>query len=291
MNIESAAEDILLHLECSKFRPSDMSPPIPLKYFDCAETLVYFDAFGNDKGLLRMDIEPHEIPEGRLDVSAIVKDSRQGAKFQVLRARRIPAKDLRGRIRVVPPWLVESTAASLYENGEYHVNVPTHVGFVGGDWVEMPIPPKVTQRVRGGVLYTDTLTAVQNTKTQTEYRNSTKVAVALEVARWEQWAVLIGVGGPRLRFASDPTAILELFRLRDAPPGKKRRASLTHWVAEHHRKNRNDPGALIEVRKHLRGAADCSWNGMTVEIRPARRQLEALWDDGLALHLKGKASA
>jgi hypothetical protein len=43
---------------------------------------------------------------------------------------------------------------------------------------------------------------------------------------------------PRARFVTDPFGVREVFRLRDVPPGKQRRAALLHWVRAHWRQRR-----------------------------------------------------
>lgn len=92
------------------------------------------------------------------------------------------------------------------------------------------------------------------------------------------WSVLIGEGhGPRARFITDIAGMREVFRLRDIPPGRARRAALLHWVREHWRKRRL-PGANDRhfVRQHLRGVWSYQWNGLHCQIEPSVEDLEAL---------------
>jgi len=96
-------------------------------------------------------------------------------------------------------------------------------------------------------------------------------------ARTEQretdWRVVIAEeGSPGLSFVTDPAGCLSAFRLRDKPPGAKRRASLLHWVSQHHRQQGGKDGA--EVRAHLRGAQKFSWNGLVVELFPSLRDAD-----------------
>lgn len=97
------------------------------------------------------------------------------------------------------------------------------------------------------------------------------LAIGAELTYRQHWRVSIGVdSSPSVCFPTDPIGIRDVFRLRDIPPGKSRRAALTHWVREHWRKKR-DPSAsdLSKVREHLRGASEFSWNGLRCRIVPS----------------------
>jgi hypothetical protein len=83
----------------------------------------------------------------------------------------------------------------------------------------------------------------------------------------ERWTVSVGFNkGPRVRLLTDPTGVKEVFRLRDLPAGKDRRAALLHWVAEHYRRRRTNPDDLAWVRGHLRGAVEYEWAGFKCKI-------------------------
>jgi hypothetical protein len=58
------------------------------------------------------------------------------------------------------------------------------------------------------------------------------VVAGFSLRRRYLWSVLIGEAEdePRGRFVTDPLGVREVFRLRDVPPGKQRRAALLHWV-------------------------------------------------------------
>lgn len=95
------------------------------------------------------------------------------------------------------------------------------------------------------------------------------------------WHVDLGYDGistPSLRFPTDPIGIRELFKARDVPDGKRRRAALRNWVRAHVRKRRKaDPQAEIDVRKHLRGATSFTWCGMRARVSPS---IDALRENG-----------
>ena len=89
------------------------------------------------------------------------------------------------------------------------------------------------------------------------------------------WQVRMGyVGGGSLCFWTDPEGAASTFAMRDVPEGRKRRAAIRHWVKSHWRQNRG--GGLSEVRKHLRGATEFTWNGLNVRITPSKSDLQSL---------------
>ncbi len=53
----------------------------------------------------------------------------------------------------------------------------------------------------------------------------------------------------------------EIFKMREVEPGKKRRAALRHFVAEHYRKLPSDPNEMVKIARYLRGASCFKWNG------------------------------
>lgn len=94
-----------------------------------------------------------------------------------------------------------------------------------------------------------------------------------------EWSVWIGYNeGPRVRFLTDPLGVREIFRLRDIPSGRDRRAALRHWVSAHARRRHPDMNgeALAWVRRHMRGATDFTWNGLRCRIQPDAYELEQI---------------
>lgn len=86
-----------------------------------------------------------------------------------------------------------------------------------------------------------------------------------------KWSVSIGYHGyPALRFYCDPEGARSIFKLRDIPEGKSRRAALKHWVGEHMRSTpNNDSDDYIHVLEYLRGQTTFDWNGMRCQIHPS----------------------
>ena len=99
------------------------------------------------------------------------------------------------------------------------------------------------------------------------------------------WHVAISYdNSPGIIFPTDPIGASEIFRLRDIPEGKKRRAAIRNWVKEHYRcYNRGtEKEREILIRKHVRGAQTFSWNGLNCAIFPAKdglRDLKRKYED------------
>lgn len=103
----------------------------------------------------------------------------------------------------------------------------------------------------------------------------TDIAIAKAVAfgRRYEWRVALGhVGGASISFQTNPQGAMEIFRLRDIPEGRTRRAALRNWVSEHWRKRGTEDER--KVRAHLRGATEFTWNGLRCLIRPSQFDLE-----------------
>lgn len=98
------------------------------------------------------------------------------------------------------------------------------------------------------------------------YNNAFISAFGTQFTRRYEWGVEIGGhSGPSVNIAVPPRAVLDLFRFRDVPDGRKRRSALAHWVCDHWRKLPED-GESAYVRKHLRGECKFSYGGMLMTI-------------------------
>lgn len=100
---------------------------------------------------------------------------------------------------------------------------------------------------------------------------NTQVGLAINMqfsARYD-WRVLIAAtkAAPRLALAVKPDNARRLFKARELPPGRERRAALRHWVTEHYRNLQAvEPTG---VRSHFRGAEAFDWSGLHCEIEPS----------------------
>ena len=110
-----------------------------------------------------------------------------------------------------------------------------------------------------------------------------EVLTGVEFTKDFWWTVEIGFENcPSVRFHTDPTGAREVFRLRDVPPGKKRRTAIRHWVSGHWRRRRKDEEERKRwIAKYLRGATKFSWQDLRCVVRPSP------WDIREARRLRG----
>lgn len=106
-------------------------------------------------------------------------------------------------------------------------------------------------------------------------QNQPMIATAIALRQRYEWAVALGIeNSPTVRFATDPTGMKEIFRIRDIPEGRDRRDALMTWVTDHWRQDRFDPDMETYVRRHLRGAVAFTWRGMQCELIPAQFDID-----------------
>lgn len=203
------------------------------------------------------DVDPPQV--WPFDVRTLVKsweneeDARSGRKadFVLSRFRSMHPRELRGRVRPLP-FPIEILSA----NPRTAVVRRTLVGRVGrGVWVPMSFDTP--------------------TKTDLEYFGPrTQTMLGLASLRHAQWRVYLGLDDrPGIELPTTPQGAAEVFRLRDIPEGKQRRAALRHWVNEFWRPL---PGTEEEtkVREHMRGVQSFAWSGLRVRITPSRDDLQ-----------------
>jgi hypothetical protein len=111
-----------------------------------------------------------------------------------------------------------------------------------------------------------------------ELEDTVRCAIGLSLRRRYYWSVLIREDeSPEARFLTDLEGAREAFRLRDVPAGKRRRAALRHWVADHWRQSRPPREAdEVFIREHLRGATAFDWNGLRCRFEPSDVDAERL---------------
>jgi hypothetical protein len=96
-----------------------------------------------------------------------------------------------------------------------------------------------------------------------------------------EWQVYLGLESSDASFSmvADRHALSEVFRLRDIPNGKSRRAALKHFVSSHWRTrgvSAIDLPSQSFVKEHMRGQTVFAWNGLRCEIRPPVYDVERL---------------
>lgn len=172
------------------------------------------------------------------------------------RTRTISTKDARllGATRYSPKMVMNEMVAALPDGKTKSGGGP--YALLGSKWI--PAAPKAIQYPPGR-------------------HDAIGVALGFSLAVRYEWTVWLGYAdGPRIRFLSDPYGACEVFRLRDIPEGRQRRAALRHWVTQHWRKKRHDAEARSWIERHLRGTVDFTWNGLRCRIQPSEFEIEEI---------------
>jgi hypothetical protein len=256
--LESRVDELLAFIYCAdtkrgggSVRPASLRGVLPFLAMDEATdggALLYFDTRPSDVRV-------------RLDVSFMMPRRRDGDdNFTIHRFREVRAAEARGRYRRLRQMFVEHTQVGLRADGRYR----SESVLWGSDSVDTPV-------VVAPWFVEDNRFAPLPIAAHDELRASLWLAFAHAATQEYLWSVDVGmVDGPSLRFNTDSEGAAEVFRLRDVPPGKSRRAALTHWVRSHWRKTRVNPDLATQVRAHLRGAQRFVWNDFVCTIRPSR---------------------
>lgn len=227
--------------------------------FDGAEVFVE-ESFGlesrNDVGYFG-DVHPRDLPRP-LDVAMIqspLEADRDHVLLTFQHFRQVPMSAVRG-FKVHSPYIIEHRGAFLHKNGVLLTN---------RGYLEM-VKPMVWQRLIGDPI---------------PYREGdswrAQMILGVQFTRYYQWMVSFRKRGrPSILIPTDPTGIRELFRLREVPEGRERRAALKHWVSAHWRKKRDNPEDKVYVRQHLRGAETFDWLGLECTIYPSQDALDRI---------------
>lgn len=198
-----------------------------------------------------------------------------GRSFSIRKSHSIRPADVRGKVSIVTPYMVENNVMQLFADGRYYTTT-YYMGYVGKMWREC---------LGGKVWHGDIQSTRITGRLDAEYEHKA-VAVTQSIAlrqRYE-WGVSIRKqGGASFLFYTDRTGIKALFALRDAGE-KGRRDALRTWITDHWRQNRIDPDALDYVRRHLRGHTKFCWCGYECEVVPAQYDIEL--NDRLRLERK-----
>ena len=211
-----------------------------------------------------MDARPRDIEDlPALNIAAMGDINRDGGPgdagndFYLWRVHKVAPRAVRGRVQTIRPFMAQVTVGQFNTRrfGEYVFGWDPVGDGRWRDLAQIKGEPDVT--LEGFV----------------------KLGVGLHWNRQFQWRVLLSLhpDSPRISMTTDPVGMKEIFRLRDVPPGKKRRAALRTWISEHwRRKARQDKEASVFVKQHLRGAQIFDWNGLRCTLIPAPDELEAV---------------
>jgi len=187
------------------------------------------------------------------------------------RIKTLHPSDWRGKLRVALPKMFEVSEMYVSSNGKAFSSVAPY-GIANKSVVDVFAHnhPWCGRRVHPGNVYSNSIR--QDDGTMRMPTMDITIGQGIELRREYRWSVLIGEDPTiRARFTTDPIGIRGIFRLRDIPPGRARRAALRHWVSEHWRKSRNPSREdHMFVREYLRGAIDFNWNGLQCSIEPSR---------------------
>ena len=198
-----------------------------------------------------------------LDVG-VIADRDDGGDFHMQRGRSVTPKEVRGAVTRFSPFMVRDDIGQIVD-GELWLAAGV-LAWIGGQWVDADSHRRWDDK--GGYFR-------KQDKAVPDEWVSINILTALALRQRYEWAVALGLeNAPSVRFATDPTGIKDLFRIRDLPAGRDRREALMIWVTDHWRQTRTDPEIELYVRKHLRGAVNFSWRGMAGEVLPAQFDLE-----------------
>lgn len=182
--------------------------------------------------------------------------------------RTAPAKEVRSIARILAPHLVKVQHINLNEFDVVTETSANYFARVNRRWLNVLAPTKsIGNAVHGSAGVRDATEGVH-------------VAVYRALRRRYEWSAIFNFpSGISLRFGCDPKGALRLFNDRDRDrtnlDAEIRRKALLHWVRRHWRKS-NTEQETVDVRKHLRGVTDISWQGMDVQLVPAQYDLETL---------------
>jgi hypothetical protein len=277
INLEEEVERLLTLMTLSDCRPDPAEEMVPMSYFNDADPFNenFIKCAVEDRTFIHPDTIKMSDLESPLDVSLIRNMIDGDGKvdpngFALSRVRSVPPKAIRGKC-IYHSNPIEHTQAFVTTDGIYHC-FKLYIGYREvADKVSVSLLNHKVKSGPGGKL---AQVLPRTTEQMSNEEAVIGVAKTVQFGRRYDWRVSLGyIDGPTIAFVTDPLGAKEIFKLRDIPEGKKRRAALKNWVMEHWRKNRKDEGEH-QVRKHLRGAEKFTWNGIRCCIMPAQYDLE-----------------
>ena len=191
-----------------------------------------------------------------LDISFMAGKASNGVKYQLDRYRLIGAKEKRGEYFSGFP-AMEHALCLINEDGKFTTGKTIRVN-MGSKWF----------RATGNNAH--------NKRYAEECTEWMQLIFGYMFRAHYKWTVTLGYPGfPHIKLDCTPLGAREIFRLRDVPEGKQRRAALHHWVNEHSRRKRKaDSDEYIKVMDYLRGTTKFHWNGLNCEINPSPHDIE-----------------
>lgn len=235
-----------------------LDTPITPKSFRRIEPLIATEAYGEYADSYVM-FPPGEVRPGDLDgplrVAMATSNLDDSDGFAVCRLRELEPPQYRGRVHRAYRHVVDNSSLVINSDGTGVVQRALLGSNDGARWTT------------ASGLYHEDFFEEESRRVQMGY--------SLQFTQQLFWHVELGWEGyPTVLIPTDAVGVREVFRLRDIPEGKARRAALRHWVHEHMRKSRRDDGDEIKVREHLRGATKFRWNGMICNIEVSKSDAE-----------------
>jgi hypothetical protein len=217
---------------------------------------------------IRTDLNPSDF-DGMIDVCMVVgdQDAIEGVEVELVRYRTPTMKEIRGRIITpMPHMLVASYADVSADRSSCKTRKQVFGMAREGVWIEIGKPTTTTS---GNGQNLNTYTYGFNTDMEFVSRQI-QIAMGVQLRQVMSWTVEIGRDdGPSLLFPTTPAGARAIFKLRDVPEGRKRRAALRTWVDAHQRQRAGSEDETY-VRTHLRGGQIFNWNGLTCTLRPSK---------------------
>jgi hypothetical protein len=203
-----------------------------------------------------------------LNVGWISQNDKHG-RLSLAKFSTVQPKQVRGLVHRFSKYMVRNDIAQLdLDDGMLHTATGISA-WSGGEWIDADKRIFWTGRDSDHAMHEAEYVAPKTD------RNQPAFATSFALRQRYEWAVAIGPEGlPSVRFMTDPTGIKDIFRIRDLPEGRDRRAALLAWITDHWRQNRFDPEIEGYVRKHLRGAVRFVWRGLVGEIIPSQFDVE-----------------
>lgn len=202
-----------------------------------------------------------------LDVGTIAETAGEEQTLAFSRTTTVTPKQTRGYASKFSPFMVRIDHAQVLD-GQLVTAAGIYV-WLGGEWVNAE-----NRTIWSGRSAEVAIPDRSNVLPKVD-RDKPRLASAIALRQRYEWAVALGLEtSPSIRFATDPTGIKDIFRIRDLPEGRDRRDALMTWVTDHWRQDREDPDIETYVRKHLRGATAFTWQGMRGEIIPSQFDLD-----------------
>lgn len=268
VSIDEAIDDVLVFMSLAM--PADAKASMSASDFDGAFPLLAMNASGADdtafealrtSRLLATSAgwKPAQIFEHFDQIQQFCVSSAEsvdGGAYELWRVRGVSPRAVRQHLTRRPRAAVEISCMTIEADGIASRPGTFFLGFDDRGWTDPHC-----DRLAENAEFIDVL------------REKLRLSYSLAAHSLLNWNVRIGYEGhPSVSFTTDHIGAREVFRLRDIPEGKSRRAALRHWVKSHWRSGSRDGSS--EVRRHLRGAERFVWNGLRCVITPSIEDME-----------------